>query len=739
MPARSPVKPHLFLNRSLSWLAFNRRVLEEAEDESNPLLERVKFLAITASNLDEFFEIRIAGLLQHLEEGQVEAGPDGLTPMDEQELVAEATHEFVRGQYECWNQKLLPALADRGIRIHSLGDLDDAQHDVVDEYCRNELDALLTPVTVDPAHPFPRVLHKALCQALLLRRRRRSAANAIYMGVVTVPRALPRLVRLPDSSGDSFIALADLVGLHAGRMYRGYEILSEGAFRITRNSNLYLQEEESRSVLESVRTELHNRRKGDAVRLEIESDASEDIISRLQGVFELQDWQVYRTAGPVNLSRLAHLYSAVNRPELKFKAFQPREWSLPKGTRDIWAALRQRDVLLHHPFDSYNSVVSFIEAAAQDPAVMSIKQTLYRTNENSPIVEALVEAAASKEVTVVVEVKARFDEASNIKWARELEDAGVQVFHGLVGLKTHCKLTLVARKETDGAMLRYAHLGTGNYNPTTAAFYTDLSLLTANPEMTFAVHNVFHFLTAYSEQPNYNPLLVAPVDLAERVANLIAREADNARAGKPARIIAKVNSLLDKDVVQELYRASQAGVQVDLIVRGICSLNPGLRGISDRIRVRSIVGRFLEHSRIYYFQNGGEEEIYMGSADWMPRNLHERVEVVFPLRDALLRDRVKNEILAAYLADNVKARILQRGGSYVREDAKGKAAPFGSQDFLIDVAEGRRDASSIPVAAPPRAPRRTAKARAVKPRAAKAQAATPHGANPHTNPHTKVT
>lgn len=718
MLPRSLVNPEFYLNRSMSWLAFNRRVLEEAEDESNPLLERVKYLAITASNLDEFFEIRIAGLLQHLEEGAVDPGPDGLTPMDEQEMVAEATHKFVSEQYKCWNEKLLPELAGHRIRVHSLADLNETQREAVDDYCRNELDALLTPVTVDPAHPFPRVIHKALCQALLLRRRRRSAANATnYIGVVTVPRSLPRLVRLPDSRGDSFIALADLVGLHAGRMYRGYEILSGGAFRITRNSNLYLQEEESRSVLESVRTELHNRRKGDAVRLEIDSDASADIVSRLQTVFELEDWQVYRTAGPVNLSRLMHLYSAVNRPDLKFKPFQPREWSLPKGTRDIWAALRQRDVLLHSPFDSYNSVVSFIEAAAKDPAVLSIKQTLYRTNDNSPFVEALVQAAATKEVTVVVEVKARFDEASNIKWARELEDAGVQVFHGLVGLKTHCKLTLIVRKDPDGVMRRYAHLGTGNYNPTTAALYTDLSLLTANPEMTLAVHNVFNFLTAYSEQPNYNPLLVAPLDLAERVANLIAREADHARAGKPARIIAKVNSLLDKNVVQELYRASQAGAQVDLIVRGICALNPGIRGISERIRVRSIVGRFLEHSRIYYFQNGGEEEIYMGSADWMPRNLHERVEVVFPLRDPLLRDRVKNEILAAYLADNVKARVLQRGGTYVRDNmTKGKAAPFSSQEFLIDAAEGKRDLSVIPVT-PALPPRRFTKPRAEAARA----------------------
>jgi polyphosphate kinase len=554
-----------------------------------------------------------------------------------------------------------------------------------------------------------------MCQALLLRRKRRAAANVpTYMGVVTVPRSLPRLVRLPDEYGVSFIALADLVALHAGRMYRGYEIMSEGAFRITRNSNLYLQEEESRSVLESVRTELHNRRKGDAVRLELETGASEEIVSRLQTVFELEDWQVYRTPGPVNLSRLMHLYSAVDRPDLKFKPFQAREWSLPKGSKDIWEALRKRDVLLHHPFDSYDSVVSFIETAASDPSVLSIKQTLYRTNDNSPIVEALVQAAATKEVTVVVEVKARFDEASNIRWARELEDAGVQVFHGLVGLKTHCKLSLAVRKEADGAIRRYAHLGTGNYNPSTAAFYTDLSLLTADPEMTLAVHHVFNYLTAYSEQPNYNPLLVAPVDLAERVANLIAREADHARAGKPARIVAKVNSLLDQNVVQELYRASQAGVEIDLIVRGICSLNPGIRGVSDGIRVRSIVGRFLEHSRIYYFQNGGDEEIYLGSADWMPRNLHERVEVVFPVHDALQRERVKKEILAAYLADNVKSRLLRRGGDYSAVARVAKSAAFSAQDFLIDVAEGRRDASSIP--APVNVPAaKTARKAAAKP------------------------
>ena len=705
MLRKSLDNPEYYLNRDLSWLQFNHRVLEEAEDDSNPLLERVKFLAITASNLDEFFEVRIASLLQRIEDGYNDAGPDGLTPTEECAQLAGLLHEFVAGQYNCWNRQLRPALAEAGINVLSIGDLDDAQRAFLTDYSMRELDPLLTPVTVDPAHPFPRVINKALCQALLLRRRRR--ASTTYMGVITVPRALPRLVRLPDGPGSySYVTLADVVSMHAARMYRGYDIISEGAFRITRNSNLYLQEEESRSVLESVRAELHNRHKGDAVRLEIEAGANSEIIDRLRDVFELQEWQVFRTRGPVNLSRLSHLHGEVDRPELKFQPFVAREWSVAKGERDLFEALRQRDVLLHHPFDSYNGVVAFIQKAAADPNVLSIKQTLYRTNQESPIVQALMEAAATKEVTVVVEVKARFDEASNIKWARELENAGVQVFHGLVGLKTHCKLLLVARKDPDGVTRRYAHLGTGNYNPTTAALYTDLSLLTAKEEITTSVHYVFNFLTAYAEQPNYEPLLVAPLNLAENTANLIAREAEHARQGKPARIIAKMNALLDKHVIQELYRASQAGVQIDLIVRGMCALNPGIRGLSDRIRVRSIVGRFLEHSRILYFENGGKEEIYAGSADWMPRNLYERAEVVFPIRDPLLRARVRHEILAAYLADNVKARVLRRGGSYEVERPKGRGQPrFSAQQFLVELAEGKRDISAIP-AAPARAIRK---------------------------------
>ncbi|MFZ0954643.1 MAG: polyphosphate kinase 1 [Candidatus Sulfotelmatobacter sp.] len=690
--------PAYYLNRDTSWIAFNRRVLEEAQDEGNPLLERLKFLAITASNLDEFFEIRVAGMVQQIEDGYNEAGPDGLTLAEKRDVLARLSHKFVDDQYECWNT-LRPALAEHGIRLLSLHDLDAEARRFVDQYCEKELDPLLTPVTVDPTHPFPRVINKALCLGFLLRRRRRSALT--YTGVVSVPRALPRLVRLPSDTTTDFIFLADLVAHHAQNMYHGYDIVSSAPFRVTRNSNLYLQEEEARNLLESVRAELHNRRKGDAVRMEIEADADPEIIDRLRTVFELDPWQVFPVNGPVNLSRLFNVYEQVERPDLKYRSFAPRELRLTAKSQNLFEELRRHDVLLHHPYDSYDAVVSFIESAAEDEHVLSIKQTLYRTSEHSLIVPSLMDAASRKEVTAVVELKARFDEAHNIRWAREMEDAGVQVFHGLVGLKTHCKLSLLVRRDPDGVR-SYAHIGTGNYNAATARIYTDLSLFTANPEITRAVHDVFSFLTAYAENPGYDPLLVAPLDLAEKVIALIDREADHARQGRPARIIAKMNALLDKNVVQALYRASQAGVEIDLIVRGICALRPGVRGVSDRIRVRSIVGRFLEHSRIYYFANGGEEEIYIGSADWMPRNLYERVEVLVPLRDEFLRERVRREILDAYLADNRKARILLPDATYIRawQPMHGKrnrkpptgAAAFSAQDFLIGVAEGRQPA-----------------------------------------------
>jgi polyphosphate kinase len=703
------------LNREASWLKFNWRVLEEAGDLRNPLLERVKFLAISASNLDEFFEVRVGGLLQQLEDGHNSTTPDGLTMVEERELIKDATHEFVEEQYSCWSERLRPELAEQGIRVLGLDELDGEALAFANDYCARELDPLLTPVTVDPAHPFPRVINKATCVALLLRRRRRSSLT--YTGVVTVPRSLPRLVRLPSQGTIDFIFLADLVVHHAARMYQGYDIISSAAFRVTRNSNLYLQEEESRNLLESVRAELHNRRKGDAVRMEIESEADPEIIERLGTVFELDPWQIFPVNGPVNLSRLFNIYDEAARPDLKFHSYVPRELRLTAKSHDLFEELRRHDVLLHHPFDSYDAVMSFIQSAAEDDRVLSIKQTLYRTSEHSLIVPALMTAAAHKEVTAVVELKARFDEASNIRWAREMEDAGVQVFHGLVGLKTHCKLSLLVRRDPDGVTRQYAHLGTGNYNATTARIYTDLSLLTADPEITSAVHDVFSFLTAYAEHPNYGPLLVAPLDLAEKCLSLIEREAEHARLGRPARIIAKMNALLDINIIQALYRASQAGVDIELLVRGMCALRPGIRGISDRIRVRSIVGRFLEHSRIFCFENGGEPEVYLGSADWMNRNLHERVEVLFPLKNPLLRDRVRHEILAAYLADNVKARFLQKDGRYLRswQSPKGRskrpprgAAAFSAQDFLIGVAEGTRTPEEIPVSVPGRtATRRT--------------------------------
>ncbi|MGA3090841.1 MAG: polyphosphate kinase 1 [Terriglobales bacterium] len=700
------------LNREASWLKFNWRVLEEAGDVRNPLLERVKFLAISASNLDEFFEVRVGGLLQQLEDGHNSTTPDGLTMVEERELIKEATQEFVEEQYSCWNDRLRPELAEQGIRVLGIDELDESALAFADDYCERELDPLLTPVTVDPAHPFPRVINKALCVALLLRRRRRSSLT--YTGVVTVPRSLPRLVRLPSEGSSDYIFLADLVVHHAARMYKGYDIISSAAFRVTRNSNLYLQEEESRNLLESVRAELHNRRKGDAVRMEIEAGANPEIIERLGMVFELDRWQIFPVPGPVNLSRLFNIHEETARPDLKFHAYVPRELRLTAKSHDLFEELRRHDVLLHHPYDSYDAVLSFIQSAAEDERVVSIKQTLYRTNEHSLIVPSLIAAAAHKEVTAVVELKARFDEASNIRWARDMEDAGVQVFHGLVGLKTHCKLSLLVRRDPDGVTRQYAHLGTGNYNATTARIYTDLSLLTADPEITHAVHDVFSFLTAYAEHPDYGPMLVAPLDLAEKCMKLIEREAQHAHLGRPARIIVKLNSLVDKEIVRSLYQASQAGVDIDLIVRGICSLRPGIRGLSDRIRVRSIVGRFLEHSRIFYFENGGEPEVYLGSADWMPRNLHERVEVLFPLKNPLLRDRVVHEILAAYLADNVKARFLQKDGRYLRpwQSPKGRskrpprgASVFNAQDFLIGLAEGAKTPDEIPVAVPRRSSR----------------------------------
>ena len=695
--ARSTKKTKLFNGRDYSWMQFNRRVLEEAEDPTNPLLERVKFLAITGSNLDEYVEIRQAGLLQRIEDGYREPGYDGLRPDESLSILTAEIHSFVAAQYHCWNKQLAPELRKQGIRLLTWDELNQDATDFARGYFQREVDPLLTPISIDPAHPFPRVLNKALCLALLLRAKRRSSGPQV-LGVVTVPRALPRFVRLPSNHGHhDYLLLQDLIEQHLGGMYRGYEVLASASFRVTRNSNLYFEEEEARSLLETIRVELHNRRKGDAVRLEIESNADPEIVERLRVNFELDESQVFRGEGLLNLSRLMFLYGDIQRPDLKFQPFTPKPLLLSRKSTGIFDELRQRDILLHHPYDSYDPVVEFVQQGAQDPAVVTMKQTLYRTSHDSPMFQTLTEAGATKEATVVVELMARFDEASNIRWSRSMEDAGVQVFHGVVGLKTHCKLAMLVRHDEDGVTRRYCHLGTGNYNPDTARFYTDLSLLTSDPQIAERVHMVFNYLTAHAELDDYSPLLVAPLTMAESFLRLIRREQEHAQAGRPAHIVAKMNALLEPSIIQALYQASQAGVEIDLIIRGLCILRPGVKGLSERIRVRSIVGRFLEHSRIFHFANGGDAEIYLGSADWMPRNLFERCEVVFPVRDPAALARIHNEILPAYMADTVKARVQQPDGNFQRASKMIKDAPvFSAQDFLIQLAEGKTDLGAIP-------------------------------------------
>jgi polyphosphate kinase len=683
--------PRYYLNRHIQWLEFNRRVLEEARDIGNPLLERVKFLAITANNLDEFVEVRVSSFLQRIEHGSHEISPDGLTADEELAKVSAAMHVFVADQYKCWNSELLPALAKQSIRVLAPGAVDAKAAKAAKIFYDRRVNPMLTPVTVDPSHPFPHVLNKALCIAFLLRRRRGGNGKP-YFGVVTVPRALPRLLRVPaEDGGIHYVFLQDIISTHAAKLYRGYEILASAAFRITRNSNLYLEEEEARNLLDAIDSQVALRRKGDAVRLEIEAGAHPDIVDRLVSTFDLDESLVFRVPGPVNLQRLFHVYEETPRPDLKYPSFVQRQVRVGHDADSMFDVVRRQDVLLHHPYDCYDTVVNFLRTAARDPRVLSMKQTLYRTNSDSPVAQALLEAAGKKEVTVVVELKASFDEASNIRWARSFEDAGVQVFHGLAGLKTHAKLALIVRNDADGKIRRYAHLGTGNYNPSTARYYSDLSLLTSDEHITSAVHDVFNYLTAYSEHAHYKPLLVAPRDLAKSCIALIDREARHARRKRPARMIVKMNAVVDPPIIQALYRASQAGVEIDLIVRGQCALTPGVRGLSSRIRVRSIVGRFLEHSRIFYFENGGEPEIYLGSADWMQRNLYERVEVLFPLKDPQLCQRVCNEILSSYLADTRKARLLGSDGTYSRPRSVRNGHGFSVQEHLMRLAGGHSD------------------------------------------------
>jgi len=678
--------PAQFINRELSWLEFNERVLEEAQDPKNPLLERLKFFCIVSSNLDEFFEVRVAGLKQQMESAVVERSTDGLTAS---EAFGEITHRvrgMVADQYKCWREELMPSLAKGGIRILDIPELTDADLKWLQEYYQTKVRPILTPLAIDPAHPFPQLLNKSLNLIVRLEMARNHEVLK-HLAVVQMPRILPRMVALPRSDGRrDYVYLNRLIGHFLSDLFPGTSIVGYWPFRVTRNSELYIDEEETANLLKAVENELHNRRKGDAVRLEVERACPAFIQDALLKTLRLTQDDLYLIDGPLNPTRLLTLYEGDHSPELRDPPFIAPTTAALRDRPDIFAAVRERDILLHHPYENFNSVVSFLEQAASDPDVLAIKQTLYRTGGDRRIVGALENAVRNgKQVTAVVELRARFDEANNIQWARDLEESGVHVVYGLVGYKIHAKSTMVVRREWYD-IRRYLHLASGNYNPTTARQYTDLGVLTCRPELSEDVTNLFNLLTGICQFQPMKKLLVAPFDLHQRLLSFIEAETANARLGLPARIIAKINSLAERQVIEALYRASQAGVKIDLIVRGICCLRPGLKGVSENITIRSIVDRFLEHSRIYYFENACQPRVFIGSADWLPRNFFRRIEVMFPVEDGVLRERVIREILGITLADNVKARGLKADGSYRRLAPSKGEQPHRSQADFIELA-----------------------------------------------------
>ena len=668
-PARFSA-PQNFINRELSWLEFNRRVLEEAQDPTQPLIERVKFLNIFSSNLDEFFEIRVAGIKQQIESETSDVGPDGLSPTETFHSIQRVVGELVAAQYALWNDELVPELAKNGIRIREVAQLNTKRAAWARRYFQEEVFPMLTPLAVDASHPFPQLLNKS--HNLLVRAKAQRGGEPLH-AIVQVPRVVPRLIAMPRGKGEpwDYIYLASLIKHHIAELFPGLILDGVHAFRVTRNSDLYIDDEEAENLLRTIEQELRRSSRGDAVRLEVEPDCPKDFRELLIEFFDLTDADVYKLNGPLSMTHLAPLVANDAFAKLKDRPFQPaRDPALPPHA-NMFDVLRRQDVLLHHPYDSFDPIVDLIEAAARDPQVLAIKITLYRTSGDSPIVEALIDAAtAGKQVTAIVELRARFDEAVNIQWARRLEEAGAHVIYGVVGLKTHCKALLIVRRDSD-RLRHYVHLGTGNYHPRTARTYTDFSLLTSDPHLTEEVSTVFNTLTGLAGYPGLKKLLVAPFDLKQRLIGMIERERDNALAGRPARIIAKLNSIVDQEVIEKLYEASCANVTVDLIVRGICCLRPKIPKLSENIRVISIVGRFLEHSRIYYFENAGQPELFLSSADWMPRNFLRRVEVAFPIENPALRDEIVNGVLPKFLHDRVKARELQPDGSYRRLKPEG--------------------------------------------------------------------
>ena len=654
-----------YINRELSLLEFNERVLAQALDKRIPLLERLKFLCISSNNLDEFFEIRVAGLKQRFELGSNQPGADGLSITEQLQAIHDRTRSLVDAQYACLNEVLLPALRHQGIELlaRATWDTDTAQW--LERYFEREVEPVLSPLGLDPARPFPRIQNKSL--NFIVRLAGQDAfGRDTGLAIVQAPRSLPRVVALPEEDGRKrVVLLTGIVQQFVSKLFSGMEVLGCYQFRVTRNSDLFVDDEEVDDLRRALEGELAHRRYGAAVRLEVSRDCPPDLDSFLMRQFTLADVDFYEVSGPVNLNRLEAIYDLVQRPDLKYPIFTP---GLPRrvaGSTDLLAVIRQKDVLLHHPFHSFGPVLDFLRGAAADPRVLAIKQTLYRTGNESPIVDALVAAAQSgKDVTVIVELRARFDEEANIELSNRLQEAGAHVMYGVVGFKTHCKMSMVVRRESDG-LRRYCHLGTGNYHPRTARGYTDYSLFTCDPDIGQDVHELFLQLTSLTQTPRLTKLLQSPFGLHAAIVEKIDREAQHARAGRPGRIIGKMNSLVDPQVIEALYHASRAGVQIDLIVRGLCALRPGIPGVSENIRVRSIVGRFLEHSRVFFFGNDGASELYLASADWMERNFFRRVEIAFPVREQTHRERILRD-LDSYLADNMQAWSLGRDGRYVR-------------------------------------------------------------------------
>ncbi|MDZ4789221.1 MAG: polyphosphate kinase 1 [Blastochloris sp.] len=700
MPASShlPQASH-YSNRELSWLEFNQRVLEEAQDPSNPLLERVKFLCISCSNLDEFFEIRVAGIKQQIENKTNDPGPDGLSALEIFKSINDRVTQMVQDQYTLWREQLVPALNLNNIRFHRVEDMPDYERAWAKEYFLQEVYPVLTPLAIDPSHPFPQLLNKSLNVIVSLERS--DAPGEHRYAIVQVPRVLNRLIELPERSETvhDFLFLSQLIESHAHLLFPGVTVSGAYAFRVTRNSDLYIDDEEALNLLRTIEEELRKRNRGNAVRLEITNDCPIAVVQFLLEKFKLTKQDLYLVEDPINLLRLVALTELDTLSNLRYKPFSPVTVPLFQTEASIFEVIRHQDVLLHHPYESFSSVVEFLETAANDPRVLAVKMTLYRTSGDSPIIKGLIAASrAGKQVTVLVELKARFDEANNIAWARQMEDAGIHVVYGLVGLKTHCKVMFVVRRDDD-RIRHYVHLGTGNYHPSTARFYTDLGLFTTKTAITDEIAALFNALTGMSEYHGSKKLLVAPFDMVEKFLNLIEREIQHAKAGKPAGIFAKMNALVDMEIIQALYKASCAGVKIYLIVRGTCCLRPGIPHVSENIEVYSIVDQFLEHSRIFQFDNDGKYEIYLGSADWMPRNLRRRVEVIFPLDDPKIKQHVMEQIIGIYKKDNVKSRRLLPDGKHERRKP-GEAEPtLRCQGVFMARAEQENQAAAHATAA----------------------------------------